>query len=273
MKKMQFASLLWLTVICLFVLSCGGPAPGPANSANTAATTLGKRGGAASYRLTSPPKTFNYLVADDESTVLTAFSLLQSRLVDLDHRTQKYVPALAESWQLQPDGRTVEMKLREGLKFSDGDDLTAEDVAFTFAAAYDERTRSTVFRSAVLVGGKPIEVKVVDGTKLQFVFPEAMPAVENYFINLGILPKHKLEADMNAGRLAESWKLNSDPQTIVTSGPFVVESAAAGERTTLSRNPNYWKKDSAGTQLPYLDKLVLEVVSDANQTLSRLEQN
>jgi len=74
------------------------------------------------------------------------------------------------------------------------------------------------------------------------------------------------------GKLAESLKIDSDPKTVVTSGPFIVDSVQTGERVTLKRNPNYWKKDSAGTQLPYLDTLVLEVVGDPNNTLARLQQ-
>ena len=82
-----------------------------------------------------------------------------------------------------------------------------------------------------------------------------------------------LNADFEAGKLAESWKVTAAPETIVTSGPFTIESAVAGERIVLKRNPNYWRKDEKGTQLPYLDQLSLEVIPDANQSLVQLNQN
>ena len=99
-----------------------------------------------------------------------------------------------------------------------------------------------------------------------------MASVENYLENLAILPKHILEADHQAGKLSESQKITADPASIVTSGPFVVDSVDAGERVKLKRNANYWKKDSNGIQLPYLDELVIETVKDPNDTLARLQQ-
>src|SRR5215207_2670248 len=69
--------------------------------------TIGTRGGKLVYRVSSPPKTFNYLLANDESSNLMAFFLLNSRLVEFDHSTQTYVPGLAETWTTGPDYRSV----------------------------------------------------------------------------------------------------------------------------------------------------------------------
>ena len=72
--------------------------------------------------------------------------------------------------------------------------------------------------------------------------------------------------------ITSAMKINADPKTIVSSGPFVVESATPGERIDFARNPHYYKKDSKGTQLPYLDGLSIEIIPDANNTLVRLQQ-
>src|ERR1041384_717293 len=228
-------------------------------SSNTATGTakpeqrgIGARGGKLVYRVSSPPKTFNYIVANDEPSILTAFFLLSSRLVEFDHSTQTYVPGLAEAWTTQPDGRSVNIKLRDGLKFSDGQPLTSSDVAFTLEATYDERNKSAVFRDALLINGKPISVKVIDDRNLQFVFPETIAAPEIYLYNIAVLPRNALEADQNAGRLSEAWKITTPPASVISSGPFVVESAASAEQIVLKRNPYYWKRDAQGTQLPYL---------------------
>ncbi|HEY0405349.1 MAG TPA: ABC transporter substrate-binding protein [Pyrinomonadaceae bacterium] len=234
---------------------------------------VGSRGGSLSYRIISPVGTFNYLLAADEPSVLVSNLLLGGRLADFDHDQQAYVPGLAESWKLQDDGRTLEMTLRDGLKFSDGHELTADDVSFTFRALYDERTASPIFRSAMLIGGKPIEVAVVDARHLRLTFPGPVAVPESYLSNLAVLPRHILEAEYNAGRMKESWSVSSDPQRVVTAGAFTVESSAPGERVVLKRNPYYWKKDTAGTQLPYLDNISIEVITDANATLARLNQN
>ena len=234
---------------------------------------IGTRGGKLVYRVSSPPKTFNYLLANDEYSILTAFFLLNSRLVEFDHSTQTYVPGLAETWTTGSDHRSVDIRLRDGLKFSDGQPLTSSDVAFTLEATYDERNNADVFRDALLINGKPISVKVIDDRNLQFVFPETIAAPDNYLFNIGVLPRNVLEAEQKAGRLSEAWKITAPPTSVVSSGPFVVASAAAAERIVLKRNPYYWKRDAQGTQLPYLDELTLEVIPDANQARVGLDQS
>ena len=256
------------------LFSCRQP-PAPNTATDTAKPeqrTIGTRGGKLVYRVSSPPKTFNYLLANDEPSILTAFFLLNSRLVEFDHSTQTYVPGLAEAWTTAADGRSVDIRLRDGLKFSDGQPLTGNDVAFTLEATYDERNRAEVFRDALLINGRPITVKVIDDRNLQFVLPETIAAPDNYLYNIAVLSRNALEADQKAGRLSETWKITAPPASVVSSGPFVVASAAAAERIVLKRNPYYWKRDAQGTQLPYLDELTLEVVPDANQARLGLDQ-
>ena len=233
---------------------------------------IGARGGKLVYRVSSPPKTFNYLLANDEPSILTAFFLLNSRLVEFDHSTQSYVPGLAESWTTGSDHRSVDVRLRDGLMFSDGRPLTSNDVAFTLEAAYDERNKAELFRDALLVNGKPISVKVIDDRRLQLVFPETISAPDNYLYNIGVLPRNALEADQKTGRLSEAWKITAPPASVVSSGPFIVASATAAEEIVFKRNPYYWKRDAQGTQLPYLDELTLKVVPDANQARVGLDQ-
>ncbi len=271
-KRLGLILLGQVLLICILGSSCGTPKANSTGATSNPKTT-GTRGGSVAYKLTSPPTTFNYLLAADEPTVITSFFLLNSRLIDFDHRTQKYIPALAESWKTADDGVTVDIKLQSGLKFSDGSDLTADDVVFTLRAIYDERTHAIAWKDAMLIGGKPIVGSATDKLNLKFVLPEKVAAVENYLVNLAVLPHQALKPDFEAGKLAESWKINADAKSIVTSGPFMVETASAGERVTLVRNPYFWKKDAAGTQLPYLDKLVLEVVPDANNAMAMLNQN
>ena len=260
--------------VCLFLASCGAPSQTGGPAANSAPQqTAGKPGGTVVYRITGPLKTLNYFLANDEPSVVVTLFLMNDRLVSFDHEKQAHVPMLAESYIAAADGQTYDITLREGLKFSDGRPLTTADVEFSLKSVYDKRTESPIFRDSMLVGGKEIAVKVIDPRKIQFVFPEKVAAVENFLENLAVLPKHALEADAQAGTLAESWKITADPKTIVSSGPFMVDSIQAGEKLTLKRNPNYWKKDEAGIALPYLDSLVIETVADANNTFARLQQN
>lgn len=268
----NFRLAVFLLLPLLF--SCGQP---PVSNTTTGAAKpeqrrAGTRGGRLVYRVSSPPKTFNYLLANDEPSIVMAFFLLNSRLVEFDHSTQTYVPGLAEAWTTGRDLRSVDIRLRDGLRFSDGQPLTSSDVAFTLEATYDERNKAEVFRDALLINGKPISVKVIDDRNLQFVLPETIAAPDNYLYNIAVLSRNALEAEQKAGRLSEAWKITAPPTSVVSSGPYVVASAAAAERIVLKRNPHYWKRDAQGTQLPYLDELTLEVVPDANQARVGLDQ-
>jgi peptide/nickel transport system substrate-binding protein len=228
--------------------------------------------------VSSAPATFNYLQASDENSLIVAFYLMGGRLIEFDHKNQQYVPNLAESLRRLDDGRTVELTLRDGIKFSDGHPITAEDVIFTLRAIYDERTASPIFRDAMMIGNRRIEASIPDGAdgqsgrRLRFVFPEVVASPENYLSNLAVLPRHVLEADFDRGALRDAYGLTADLSRVVTAGAFAAESATPGERITLKRNPHYWKKDSAGAPLPYLDQLVIEVVKDANNAFLRLRQ-
>lgn len=268
-----------LLLIAAFLLVGACRTPSPSNNSGggpekpPTERVVGTRGGSLTYRVTSPPKTFNYILAADEPSILVAFFLTGSRLVELDHDKQTYKPALAESWQLSADGKSVEVTLRDGLKFSDGHALTSEDVAFTLRALYDERVTSPIYRDGLLVGGKPIEVTVADARRLRLSFAESIAVPENYMSNLNVLPRHVLEAELGKNALAQSYSVTSDPARIVTAGAFAVESSTPGERVVLKRNPHYWKRDARGDALPYLDRLVVEVITDENNALTRLRQD
>ena len=267
-----------LLVVCsaafaAFFVACGAPPKPASNSAGAKIEprTNGTRGGKITYRLTAPPSTLNYLMAKDEAGLTASFFMLMSRLVEFDHSTQKFVPGLAESWTTN-DGQTYDVKLRDGLQFSDGHPLTADDVVFTLTAMLDDKVKSPAFGDAMKVDDKPITATKVDDTHVRFVFPKAVAAPEPYFVNLGVLPAHVLGDDLKSGKLAEDWKVDSDPSKIVTSGPFVVTASKPGERIEYARNPHYYKKDEAGTQLPYLDNVTIVVITDPNNTFAQLGQ-
>lgn len=274
MMKVRYLLPYLIIISTILVYACGD------KSANVADTSSrpnreqinGKPGGSLVHRVTSPIKTLNYYMADDEPSIILTLFLLNDRLIALDHEKQEYQPALAESYSAEADGRTVNIVLREGLKFSDGKPLTTADVEFTLKGAYDTRTNSPVIRDSLLVNDKEIATKIVDERRMQFIFPERVSAVENYLENLVVLPKHVLESYAGSGKLGEAWKISDEPKSMATSGPFVVDSVETGVKVALKRNPNYWKKDSNGTPLPYLDSLVLEIVPDANNSLARLQQ-
>jgi peptide/nickel transport system substrate-binding protein len=275
-----------LLKVCLGALAAAGVSaaacrPIPTQNANTNSNqpaarpseqTVGTRGGALTHRLSQPPQTFNYVMAADEASNIVSFFMIASRLVEFDHDRQDYTPALAESWRRSDDSRSVEVILRDGLKFSDGRPLTSEDVAFTLRALYDPRVASPLYRDSLMIGDKPFEITVADARRFTLTFPEPVGVPENYMSNLAVLPRHVLEPELLRGAFDKAYGVTADPKTIVTCGKFVVGESRPGERVVLARNPHYWKRDQAGNQLPYLDTLTLEVITDENAAVARLDQ-
>jgi peptide/nickel transport system substrate-binding protein len=267
--------MIALFFFTLLALSCTPPPPTSNTASNSKfeAKTAGTRGGSLTYRITAPPATLNYLVATTEPSILVSLYMMTARPVEFEHSTQKYRAALAETYTVASDRQTVDVKLREGLKFSDGHALTTDDVVFSLEAMYDPKTEAVAWVDSMMIKGKPIATKIIDERNMQFIFPEPVAAVETYLDNVGVLPKHLLSADKEAGTLSKSWATTTPPEKIATSGPFTIESASAGDKIVLKRNPHYWRKDDKGTQMPYLDQFVLEVVPDSNQAMARLSQN
>src|ERR687883_37597 len=111
----RHAPFILLIIALLVANGCARqPAPTAQKTPNEPARerVAGTRGGSLRYRLTSPPKTFNYLMATEEYSLVVSFFLMGGRLVEFDHDTQRYAPGLAESWEMNDDGRTLELTLR-----------------------------------------------------------------------------------------------------------------------------------------------------------------
>ena len=234
-----------------------------------ASTQAPTRGGSLVATLRSEPRTFNpHAGRDFASTVV--IGLTQARLLRVNRATQQVEPWLAESYTCSPDALSCTLKLRPGVTFSDGAPFTSADVLFSFQAAYDGKTGSPL-GDALLVGGTPLAVKAPDARTVVVTFPSVFGPGLRLLDMLPILPKHKLDAAFKAGTLRQQWGPATPPAEIAGLGPFVIQSYQAGQRIVLARNPKYWRKDGAGTPLPYLDRLTLEITPDQNAELLRLQ--
>src|SRR5205807_3437878 len=126
----------------------------------------GRFGGTFLDAQVADPRTFNPILAQETSST-GAIGGLFDGLVEDNGETTETEPALAESWRTSPDGRTWTFKLRQGLQWSDGAPVTADDVAFTFQVIYDGKIPNSL-QDVLTVAGKPIEVTKVDGLTIRF---------------------------------------------------------------------------------------------------------
>lgn len=171
-------------------------------------------------------------------------------LVTLDQDTN-VVPSLAEAWTLSDDGLTWTFTLRDGLQFSNGRALTADDVEYTYDRMLDPATGSG---QAYLLAGVT-DVTALDPATVQFTLAEPNPA----FLS-------KLASSKAVGIIAresvEDGTINTRP---IGSGPFVIADFQPGVRVLLERNPNYWQDG-----LPYLDAVELRIITDESVRRSAL---
>ena len=227
------------------------------------------RGGTVTCSLRSEPKSFNRIVARDVPTDIYTI-LTNSKLVAINRATQEVEPGIAESWTVSPDNKTFTLKLRDGVTWSDGTPFTSADVVFTFQAIYDKRVES-LLASALMIDGDPIAVSAPDAKTVVITFPHTFSPGIALLENLHLAPKHKYEAALKAGTFQDQMSASTPPSDLVVLGPFMLTNYVPGQRLMFDRNPRYWKKDKAGVQLPYIDKLILEIVPDQNAELVRLQ--
>ena len=227
------------------------------------------RGGTLVSSLRSEPRTFNRIaftgVPVDLYSILTS-----SKLIRVNRATQEAEPALVESWTISPDNKTYTLKLRDGVTWSDGVPFTSADVLFSFQAIYDPKTESPL-DGVLRINGKPFVVTAPDARTVVINLPGTLGVGVAILDNVTVAAKHKHEAALKAGKFREEFAVDTPPADLVSIGPFKLTSYSAGQRLVFDRNPRYWKKDVAGTPLPYLDQVILEIVPDQNAELVRLQ--
>jgi peptide/nickel transport system substrate-binding protein len=200
-------------------------------------------GGELRFCLHHEPKTFNPLLADDESTETIRY-VTGGVLVRVNRITLKPEPELAASWKVSEGGKRIRFKLRDGLKYSDGTPFSASDVAYTMQQLMDPELHSSTgdaFRSAE---GK-LATQVISANEIEINFPAPVANLVNLFDTVAILSSKSPQKEM------------------AVMGPFFVSEHKAGAYLLLKRNPYYWKRDAVGKQLPYLDSIRLDIEENA----------
>lgn len=217
------------------------------------------------------------IIADDRSMFISPEGLFT---ISPDHKT--ILPNLAESWTYGDGGRRLTVRLRRGLKWSDGHPLTADDVLFTV----NDLQLNSGFMPVTLPDFIGLELHAVDPWTLVFTFPEPNPFFINYVAQSPeyfLMPKHYFRefhpdyagAEAIDARMEEmgfsSWsafmitsmqkRLFPDLVNQPTLNAFQAEGLTPG-LYTYRRNPYYFKIDPEGRQLPYIDAVEAQDVRE-----------
>jgi len=212
--------------------------------------------------------TLNPLIAEDASSGEIISRLLEG-LTSWDPVVEKVIPGLAKSWDISEDNKTFTFHLREGVTWSDGHPFTSDDVVFTFQCYYDERFPNRS-RFQFSIDGEPFKITKIDALTVEIVTPDIYAPFLRYMGGAEILPQHKLQAAFDDGTLLKQWTISTaqnNPDAIVSTGPFIMRSYKPGERLELERNPNYYRYDTEGARLPYIEHLIYSIVKDQNSSL------
>lgn len=226
----------WLASLVIVVLALG--------------SALAQSGSELRFCLWSEPKTFNPLLVQDDSSETVRY-LTAGVLVRLNRQTQRLEPELATAWKVSKDGRTITFALRQNVRSSDGTAFSADDVAYTVQQMMDPNLHSPTgdsFRS----GEGKVETRVLSGDKIAITFPAPIAGLDKLFDQVAIM------------------SAKSPKKEMAVLGPYYVADYKAGSYLHLQRNPNYWKHDSSGRQLPYIDSVRLDIQQNRDIEILRL---
>ena len=222
------------------------------------------------------------------------------QIIAFDYTASKLAPALARDWKVSDDGKTTYIYLRKGAKWSDGTPLTADDFVFWYEDIYLNRQIITTPFFEFQVNGKDGVIKKVDDYTVAFEFPDpysfflqqlagstsvgAGLATRGGNQNWGgcvapahymkqFLPKYSSEDEVNARAKAEgydgwlswlkmkySWALNPDLPVLT---PWKTVSPINTPIWSMERNPYFWGVDTAGNQLPYIDRITMTLAENS----------
>ena len=165
----------------------------------------------------------------------------------------KRLPRLATKWEASPDGKTYTFTLREGVKWSDGQPFTADDVVFTLNAFGKFNTYLTKLMPLVEEASAP------DAKTFVLKLKQPLTATFDLFDKevFPLMPKHIYD-----GKDVATHPANLAP---VGLGPFKFESWQSGQSITFVRNENYWDQGK-----PYLDAVIFALIPNPQQRLNAL---
>jgi len=229
-----------LLVLALVAVAagCGSNAGGSSSSASSssgATASMPQSGGTLKVGIQPGLGQRDPILLDAVGDMIVSYQV-QEALVSLG-QGMSLEPVLATEWNTADSGKTWKITLRDGVKFSNGQPFTADDVVYSIDRMRDKKLGSPLVE--ILSG--IVSVVLDDPTHVTVNLKSANAEF------MGLL------TDTRAKMLSKSV---ADPaKEFVGTGPFMLKSYAAEDRAILVKNPAYWGKDAQGKQLPYLDEV------------------
>ena len=223
------------------------------------------------FSVLSDPKTFNAVLSAESPNI---FGLTYEGLIAENPITGKKEPTLAESWTISEDNKTIVFMLRDGLKWSDGQPLTSEDVIFSYNDLYLNPKIPNNYRDSLRIGESKAFPKIqkLDDRRIQFQITEPFAPFLDA-AELPILPAHVLretieKKDKNGNPIFLTvWGTDTPPKNLIVNGAYKLKSYVTSQRLIFEKNPYYWKKDNQGNALPHIPEVVWAIVESTDTSL------
>lgn len=247
--------------------------PGPPSFAN------GSLGGTRVSTINDDPKTFNTMTARDGDSRAIVDSLFNEALADYDPYTKEFIPNIA-NFEIVVDEAQGTLRviytLRDDLywTYSDSDKkitVSADDVVFWYDEVDGDQTLQQPGYASQFVqmpdgSERRITIEKLSTYSFAFDFPRivANPILSSN-MSFGPLFIYKTAKDEGgAAAMLDVLSVDTDVLQIPSLGPYHIVEYTPGVRVVMRRNPNYWKKDDAGTSLPYTEEVIVRIVPDQN---------
>ncbi|MBO4933671.1 MAG: peptide ABC transporter substrate-binding protein [Clostridia bacterium] len=229
MKVKKILALLLALCMTLALVACGGENGGSeANDDEPTAITV---------QIGPNPETLDPALnsaVDGGNMLITLFETLL--IIDENNAVQ---PGQAEKYDVSPDGLTWTFTMRDGLKWSDGTDLTAKDFEYTMKRICDPETAAPYGETVVgMIDGYPdadkLNVKASEDGKTLTIVLSYPCAYFDKIVAFGTMsPVQQATIEANG----DAWA--TKPETYVCNGPYMIKSWTPGERIVCVKNPNY----------------------------------
>lgn len=186
------------------------------------------------------------------------------------------VPAMAESWEISEDGKTYTFHIRDGVKWSNGDPVTAHDFEYAWKRILNPETGAPNASKLFIIEGaeeffmsegseEEVKIKAIDDATFEVTLKEAAP----YFIELAarqvtMMPVHQATVEENA----MTWASEAG-DAFVANGPFIFTEWSHYGDYTLEKNPDYWDVDNV--DLDGVHVRIIETPQTANMSFTNGE--
>jgi peptide/nickel transport system substrate-binding protein len=240
----------------------------------------GRLGGVWRMVMNEDPKSFNILIAEQDSSTNAVVRRMLDYLLDYDVVKREWVPNAAASAQVVVDEENGTMQviytLHDDLYWSYYDSdykekITSDDVIFWYNEIEgDPNCGSSGYYGQFLTmpdgSDAHINIEKIDELRFAFHFPRII-AEPLFSTNMDFGPRHLYEpAKLQGGAdgVRNIFSVAVDPQTIPSMGEWFLVEYTPGQRLVYRRNGDYWRKDSNGVSLPYIEERIVRIIPEEN---------